>query len=278
MNDSGRQDKWLFIPVEVKVRELQAKTLLACLAADRGFKVVIGEAHAVRDSLHLLPAGVILEKGVAPSQEESFKRFRELGNLVVAWCEEGLVFFDDDDYVRRKVSKQDFEQVDCFFAWGRYHADVITKNFPSMENRVVCSGNSRLDLLRPEFRDVFSSEAEKLRATNGQFILVNTNFSHCNHKKGEGGYLEVLRNAGKITNEEEEKFAQGWMAHKQRLFESFIPMIRRVSEVFPKHKVIVRPHPGENHETWNNLFKTDSNIDVIHKGGVIPWIMASSVV
>ena len=88
------------------------------------------------------------------------------------------MFFDDDDYVRRKVSKHDIEQVDCFFAWGQYHADVITKNFPSMKKRVVCSGNARLDLLRPEFRDVFSAETQELRSTIGPFILVNTNFLH----------------------------------------------------------------------------------------------------
>ncbi|BHH82695.1 hypothetical protein LA52FAK_09840 [Desulforhopalus sp. 52FAK] len=268
----------MFIPVEVKVRELQAKILLACLAAERGFNVVLGEAHAVRDALHLLPAGVLLEKGVAPSSRESFKRFRNLGNVVVSWCEEGLVFFDDDDYVRRKISEDELAQVDRFFAWGEYHADVVTSNFPSMKNRVVCSGNARLDLLRPEYRDVFSVETKKLQEEFGPYILVNTNFSHCNHKKGEHGYLELLRNAGKIGTKEEERFAEGWMTHKRCLFDAFIPMIKKVSKAFPEQKVIVRPHPGENHEFWTDVYKSDSNIDVIHDGGVIPWIMASSVV
>ena len=271
-------DRWLYIPVEVKVRELQAKILLACLAAERGFNVVLGEAHAVRDALHLLPAGVLLEKGVAPSSKETFERFRNLGNVIVSWCEEGLVFFDDDDYVRRKISKDELVQVERFFAWGQYHADVISSNFPSMKNRIVCSGNARLDLLRPEFRGVFSAETQKLQDKLRPYILVNTNFSHCNHKKGEHGYLELLRNAGKIRTEEEEQFAEGWMKHKRRLFDAFIPMIRKISKAFPQQKVIVRPHPGENHETWIDLYKSESNIDVLHYGGIIPWIMASSVV
>jgi surface carbohydrate biosynthesis protein len=278
MKDSKNQGKWLFIPVEVKVRELQAKILLACMAAERGFNVVLGEAHAIRDALHLLPAGVLLEKGVAPSPEDSFKRFRNLGNVVVSWCEEGLVFFDDDDYVRRKISGDELAQVERFFAWGQYHADVISSNFPSMKNRIVCSGNARLDLLRPEFREVFSAETQKLQEELSPYILVNTNFSHCNHKKGEHGYLELLRNAGKIRTKEEERCAEGWMTHKRCLFDAFIPMIRRISKAFPQQKVIVRPHPGENYETWIDLYKSDSNIDVIHDGGVIPWIMASSVV
>lgn len=278
MNNSRRLDKWLFIPVEVKVRELQAKTLLACLAADRGYKVVIGEAHAVRDSLHLLPAGVILEKGVAPAPVETFTKFRRLGNKVVSWCEEGLVFFNDDDYVRRKVSEKELAQVEKFFAWGQYHADVITQRFPSLKERVVVSGNARLDLLRPEYRGIFQQKTEKLRIKYGQFILINTNFSHCNHKKGADGYIDVLRQGGKLNTSEELEFAQGWIAHKRKIFEEFGPMIRAVSNAYPGYKVILRPHPGENHDTWKELFDNESNVQVMHEGAVIPWILASSVV
>ena len=272
-----KESRWLFIPVEVKVRELLAKTLLACKAAERGYKVVLGEAHTVRDALHLLPAGILLEKGVAPAPIECFKRFRDLGNSVVAWCEEGLVYFDDDDYIRRKVTKEDLESLEVFFAWGRYHADVILTNFPAMKNRIICSGNPRFDLLRPEFRSFFESETAELQNDIGPFILVNTNFSHCNHKKGKNGYVDLLKKAGKITNKEEEDFAQKWMAHKRRLFDSFIPMISRISHDFKEYKIIVRPHPGENHEFWRELYKSEPNILVTHSGGVIPWILASSV-
>ena len=270
-------NKWLFIPVEVKVRELQAKILLACLAAERGFHIVLGEAHAVRDSLHQLPAGVVLEKGVAPAKVESFAHFRTMGNKVVSWCEEGLVFFNDEDYVRRKVSQEDLEKVEFFFAWGIYHADVISKSFPVMKDRIISSGNPRLDLLRPEFRNIFNDAAQEIRSRFGPFILINTNFSHCNHKKGPGAYFDLLRATGKIKTTEEEEFTAGWMAHKKLLFDAFVPMIRKVKESFPEHKIIVRPHPGEDHQVWENFFKENPSIVVWNEGAVIPWIMASSV-
>lgn len=277
MMDSRRQDKWLYIPVEVKVREFKAKTLLACLAAQRGYNVVIGEAHAVRASLHLLPAGIVLEKGVAPSKEESFAKFKHLGNRVAAWCEEGLVFFDDADYVRRKISRDEINNVDTFFAWGKYQADLIARNFPELKNRIVCSGNVRFDLLQQPYREVFSEDAQELRQKHGPFILVNTNFSHCNHRNGENGYVEVLRQAGKLNSAEDEKFTSGWMAHKRRIFNAFIPMIRRIAKEFNDYKIIVRPHPGERYDTYVELFETENNVLVLHEGEVIPWILASSV-
>jgi surface carbohydrate biosynthesis protein len=274
---SGNTAGWLFIPVEVKVRELMAKTLLACLAAQRGYHVVLGEAHAVRDRLHQLPAGIVLEKGVAPSKVESFARFRSMGHLVAAWCEEGLVFFNDDDYVRRKVTKEDLLRVEHFFAWGPYQAQVIADRFPEVQERIVCSGNPRLDLLRPEFRGLFRQEAEMLRERLGPFILVNTNFQHCNHQKGEGAYVELIKHAERFNSKEEEAFAWGWIKHKQYLFDAFIPMIRRLNRQYPAHMVVIRPHPGEDHDTWRRLFESAPNVLVTHEGGVIPWVLASDV-
>jgi surface carbohydrate biosynthesis protein len=272
-----KDSKWLFIPIEVKVRELLAKTLLACVAAERGFNVVLGEAHTVRDTLHMLPAGILMEKGVAPSEEEKFTRFIEQGNRIVSWCEEGLVFFNDDDYVKRKITRDDLNQVDYFFAWGRHQANVIKVRFPEMESRIILSGNPRLDLLRPEYRNIFNSKVDKLKSKYGKFILVNSNFQHCNHKNGDGAYVGMLKQQGRLAGKQDENFAWDWIAHKEKLFDSFIPMIRSLRQNFPNYRVIVRPHPGENHETWRQLFVGDDGIEVTHEGGVIPWVIASSV-
>lgn len=37
------QDRWLHIPVEIRLRELDSKLLLACCAAERGARALIGE-------------------------------------------------------------------------------------------------------------------------------------------------------------------------------------------------------------------------------------------
>ena len=146
-----------------------------------------------------------------------------------------------------------------------------------MKDRIISSGNPRLDLLRPEFRNIFNDAAQEIRSRFGPFILINTNFSHCNHKKGPGAYVDLLRATGKIKTTEEEEFTASWMAHKKLLFDSFVPMIRRVKESFPEHKIIVRPHPGEDHQVWENFFEENPSIVVLNEGAVIPWIMASSV-
>jgi surface carbohydrate biosynthesis protein len=275
ISTSSSSKGWIYIPVEVKVRELQAKTLLAGFAAERGYNVVMGEAHAVRRCLHQMPAGVVLEKGVAPSKNESFRFSKSKGHRVMSWCEEGLVFFDDEDYVRRKITPEDLRDCDCFFAWGPYQADLLAAKFPDMADKILQVGNPRMDLLKPEFRGVFDEEAEALKKKHGKFILINTNFSHCNHSKGADGYFQLIH--GKITTPEEEAFTRAWLAHKQALFSAFKDAIPKLGVRYPDHKIIVRPHPGESHNTYRDLFKDLRNVQVIHEGGVMPWLRAAEV-
>lgn len=269
--------QYLYIPVEVKVRELQAKILLALEAVERGYRVVLGEAHALRNRLHQSPAGIVLEKGVAPSAVESFAGFKSLGHRVISWCEEGLVFFNDDDYVRRKIAGNDLLEVDYFCAWGPYQATVIAGRYPEVADRMVCTGNVRMDLLRAEFRGIFAADADRLREQYGKYILINSNFQHCNHRRGEDGYVELIQQSGRIDSEEAEQFTRGWIAHKKRLFEAFLCAIERVQTAFPDYRIVIRPHPGENHDTWREKLGHLPNIEVTHEGGVTPWVLAAAV-
>ena len=44
---------------------------------------------------------------------------------------------------------------------------------------------------------------------------------------------------------------------------------------FRKQLFILRPHPGENHQTWIDAAQGAKNVHVSHEGSVIPWIIAS---
>jgi hypothetical protein len=168
-------------------------------------------------------------------------------------------------------------EVERLLAWGPYQASVIMDRFPVMKDRIICTGNVRMDLLRPEFRDLFASEAKRISSRYGKFILVNSNFQHCNHRRGEDGYVELIQQSGRIDNEEVERFTRGWIEHKRKLYEAFPPAIERIQKAFSGYRIIIRPHPSENHDTWREKLSHVPNVDVTHDGGVIPWVLASSV-
>lgn len=51
----SRSRKWLYLPIETKVREQDAKLLLAYHAVNHGYHVVIGEHRMVEQAAEKLP-------------------------------------------------------------------------------------------------------------------------------------------------------------------------------------------------------------------------------
>jgi surface carbohydrate biosynthesis protein len=269
----------LVIPIETKVRELHAKFYMACVAAENGFEVIIGGANHIRDRICWLPKGsFFLDKSVAPSRAVWFNNYRNLGLRPVAWCEEGLTFCDEDEYLRRKVDGKALSNVECFFAWGPYQAELIKKRYPAFSAKIHEMGNPRIDLLSPCLRNVFKKDVEQIRAKYPRMVLINTNFSLCNHKNGEGGFLADLKANGKVKTVEDEQFALAWVAHKQKLFDAFKQIIPILSSTFPDNTFVVRPHPSERHETWDHHILPLPNVVLKHEGNIIPWLMAADAV
>ena len=75
---------WLILPVETKARELDAKTYVACAAAEAGFNVMLGDQNGLLRRLARLPRGIYLDKSIAPLKIAPFMRLKRLGFRVMA--------------------------------------------------------------------------------------------------------------------------------------------------------------------------------------------------
>jgi len=68
----------LIIPVESQVRELDAKLLLACIAAEQGFPVIIGSRAFTHFEIASIPRGVYLAKSMRGISSSMFTILRQL--------------------------------------------------------------------------------------------------------------------------------------------------------------------------------------------------------
>ncbi len=264
----------IFLPVEIKVREFYGKLLLALVATEAGYKVVLGGQKELRQQLPDFPPGIYVDKSVAVSKNRWFERFRRLGNTIVAWDEEGLVIHEDQ-YIKSRFSKQAFDQVDLFFAWGPAQRDILVRENPERKDAILLSGNPRFDMLRPEIRGFYSEAAEQLKKEHGPIILVNTNFGFYNHFKGVS---EARRIFMKSSSHGSGKFIDDWIDFQKQLFEAFVEIIPWLSSQFQDHSIIIRPHPSEGDKEWQRVVSKLSNVKVLKKGNVLEWIVASDAV
>lgn len=271
----------LIVPVENQVRELDAKLLLACVAAERGFSVVLGSRTYINFAMPSLPRGLFLAKSMRSISKRMLGIIRGLGHEIVAWDEESLVRYTSPEYYAWRYSEDTFRHIDQLFAWGADDAAFFKSYHGYTGVPVHVTGNPRIDQLRPEVRGYFNPEVAALRAKYGDFILVNTNFSFVNNfvpslnliERNALGQERVSRTGRGMSL----PFATGMAAHQQAIYDHFRELLPQLAGWFPKHRIVLRPHPSENHEVWRRVLAGCERVDVAHEGNVVPWLMAARV-
>jgi len=256
----------LLIPLQVKVREFTGKVLLGAVAAERGWTTVVGTHRRLRPAINRYPPGLVLDYSAARPFSPLFRSYADQGHSVAATEEEGLV-----DHAMHALP-----DLDAYCAWGPNEAAQAERTALLPREQIHKTGNPRFDLLRPELRGLHRDDTERLRKRYGSYILVNTNFN-----------ANVLFGKERLVR----TYAQDvvgydlpidWFerrdAHSAALFQAFVAMVRAVAERFPDRIVVVRPHPSESSERWQQLVGDVTNVHVELSGNVVPWILGADAV
>jgi surface carbohydrate biosynthesis protein len=263
--------KRAILPCEIKSREFDSKLLLACFLAERGWTSVVGSRNDIHLKLHRIRRSVYLGKDVRFSSGTIITMLRLLGHRFDAMDEEAQFFPSRERYRKSRVDGYVLSHAEVLYAWGPENA-LAWKEAPTYKGQPIhLTGNGRIDLLRPETRGLYAARRDELKARYGDFILVNTNFSTTNHFFGN---LSI-----NVSEDDEEPatraHANGYLLHRQRLFQAFVDLMPKLARQFPKTKIILRPHPGENHDAWRDVVKNNPNVEINSEGSVVPWILAS---
>jgi surface carbohydrate biosynthesis protein len=256
------------------VRELDAKLLFSLVAAERGYRVLLGARATLHFEAASLPRGVYVAKSVRALSTRMFRIYRDLGCEIVSWDEESLVRHPNPEFwYRRRIAKEALDCVRAFLAWGEADAEAV-RAFPGgCTPPVYATGNPRLDLTRRELRSYFASEADAHRERHGDFILVNTNFGLVNH------YVDSLSGVVPLPpgqhSGSERAIGEDLVAYRTEMFERFKTMVPAIAKAFPDHTILVRPHPVEKPDEWEAIAARHANVVVEQAGNVLPWLLAA---
>jgi len=275
----------LLIPVENQVRELDAKLLLACVAARRGIPCIIGPKREVESHIASFPRSIYLAKSMVPGNIKFLQIAHELGHENVAWDEEALVHLPPETYFSRRLSPVAMEYISHLFAWGEDNAE-LWRQYPELPDKIPIhiTGNPRGDLLRPEMRGFYQQQVADICRDQGSYILINTNFNHVNAFLPERNLFQPVREPGeeprfgRAARGMTREYAEGLRQLKQAIFEAFQRLIPALEKSFPQHTIIVRPHPTESQEIYRKIAAKCERVQVTNEGNVVPWIIASEAV
>jgi surface carbohydrate biosynthesis protein len=272
----------LLVPVENQVRELDAKLLLACIAAQRGITSIIGPKREVEFRIASFPRSIFLSKSLRIGNRKFFPISRQLGHEIVAWDEEALVHLPPEIYFSRRLSPAGMNYVSHFFAWGEDNAQ-LWRQYPNLaaDKPIHVTGNPRNDLLRSEVRSYYENDVKHICSTYGDFILINTNFNHVNAFYPGQNLFKPVKKSGEIAEFGQaargmpREYAEGFRDHKQAIFKDFQKLIPALEKSFPDYTIVVRPHPTENQDIYRKIAQDCEQVRVTNEGNVVPWLMAA---
>lgn len=268
----------LILPVETLSRELDAKLLTACVAAEAGFSVILGSKRDVHMRIERLPPSIYMGKSLSHSNGKLYRRLHDLGCLVASGDEEALVYYSPDSYRNAKLAPDTIRGVDLLLAWGAEN-ELLWRDYAGYDGTPIrVTGNPRTDMLRPELRPYWAGDVQELKARYGNFLLLNSNFGKVNHYRADRSVQLRLLEEARQGKPAADDFNLQLAAHRLELFGEFQKLAPALAEAFPQHVLVIRPHPSESHDSWRELTAGYENVEVVHEGSVIPWLLGADAV
>ena len=269
----------IFIPIEIKNRELLSKVLLSNFIIKNNKKKVrcyIGSKTQIKKLISLKKSygGVFIYKGGL-----SLNQIQELKKKI-----EKFIILDEElgpavDNLERSMSKRFWEgsekYIDRLYLIGKYAFEIGKKVYPRLASRIIMSGWPRVDLWRPELNYIFDNSVKKLKNKYGNFILFSSDFTfnsinriNREEDKWRNSEWKVMsKNLSGITDNAKKVFSE---------YQDTINLMRELDENTDIPQIIIRPHPSDDLLEWRKLAKSFKKIKIIFQGEMSHWIYASS--
>ncbi len=268
---------YLYVPVETVARELDGKLLLSLFAIEQGLDVIIGNRALMSNQIHRFEPGIFLTHNFDAKRTRILKIIKDLGHIIVAWDEEGLVWLSPEKYRQRRVDPEALELLERVYTWGPQHTRALAPASEPVGVNVIQAGNPRADLLRHEVRPLYQQRVEALRREFGPFILVNSNFGWLNYA--------LMNNPHGVPNDEaldalakKSGHPKPFLTFRLDVFHAFTKMLPQLSAAHPGHQIIVRPHPSENPSAWIQATHDLDRVHVKYDDELIPWLLAADAI
>ena len=258
-----RVHPFLYLPVEVKARELHAKAILARQVVDAGMRVVIGAIWSMHDWSEILPPGIVLFKTMNTLDARNMMLWANRGHMIAALDEEVFGVMPSPGYLAATTHPYAAAVADLVCAQGPAYANSFP--YPS---RIKVTGTPR---------------TLTYAQANGDDILVCLQFGNINNNgrafdEMVTGTLQLCSSLGTEQGGEWAKILREAIAQECDLLPLTQKTILALADAFPDRRIVVRPHPVEDASIWSfdkpNIFIDHSNsvLDAISTAGVLVYL------
>jgi len=254
----------IYLPVEVKARELEAKVIIARDMLASGFNVVIGAAWLISYLALRLPPGIMLTKTLNANDAKNMEAWVRHGHLIAATDEEAFGIAAARDFIEATTHPHAAALADMVCAQGVAYARAYP--YPG---DIRISGNPRTLTYAPSQGDdiLVCLQSGNINPAGKSFVsLVKTTLMLSAYPLTSpqgAAWAEILRSS---------------IAHECDALPLVMGTIEALAQAFPNRTIKVRPHPIEDLATWafnrpNIILDTSSSIiEAMRTAGALVYV------
>jgi surface carbohydrate biosynthesis protein len=244
-------------------RDLPGGVQFARAMIERGGQAYIIPMYDQAVDVPLLSLDAIVVNFARPANLELVRAYHSMGLPVFVLDTEGgnptVAGSNTPERLAALLHERGFSELLAgYFFWGPALRDVFAERSGMDPEQLHTTGCPRFDYAAPRWR-------EALRTPRAGHVLVNANFALVNPRFTRGGKeREAMIRAGWLPD-----YVDRLMQEWKDALERFVATIRRVAEARPGRTFLVRPHPFENREYYDQALSGLPNVVVSGKGDVL---------
>ena len=277
--------KIIYIPIEIKARELISKLFFIADNIKENFVFFIGNKSDARRAASLFGKGIYFYKSINWYDTDRIKNIKNKGHVYISLDEEGGATQNDNlsfqSLLKYRSSEENISLVERIFTWGNFDYKGWSNRYKEYKNKIFKTGSPRFDLWKPKiYSKIFKDEILQLKKYSPFFFIPSTFISSYDWLQKEiANEKRMKKNNSKISTTLLKKRINARKdSYKNYLV--YVKMIKQLSKDFPKHKIIIKPHPTENISDWVKKFKKKeySSILIDNKFDITSYIATSKCV
>lgn len=274
--------KLIYIPIEVKFRELISKLFFIGSNLNNNDIFFIGDKMSAKRATNLFGEGIYFYKSINHNDTVHINRIKSKGNIYFSQDVEGGALMNNSytfqSFLKYRSSSKNVNLVDKIFTWGDFDHKEWKKKYKIFKNKIFKTGEPRTDLWRKDvYNKIFKDEIENLRKYQPYFFIPSSFYSSHSY------LMEAIKFDKKLTNKTTSISLKKRIKSKKdsyRNFLKFIQIIIKLAKNYPHYKIIIKPHPSENINSWKKRFNKKYNDKIIidNRYDLTSYIAGSSCV
>jgi surface carbohydrate biosynthesis protein len=269
--------KEVYIPIEIKPRELISQIFLAGELCKKGVRVFIGSKITIDRYVKQKnnDQGVYLYKG-GGSKVSKFKNISKRVKSIIVLDQEISPGVKKYDAIKKRFIKGTLKYVKRLYYIGKNAKKAAIKQLKEIDpNQIKDFGWPRVDLWMPSKHYIWSQEINKIQSKFGNdFYLFSSDFGINSKKLCEERSIRYGLVGAKKTDYEIKIYRKS-LENVFQNFEQFVDFLNDLDNDPKIPLIIVRPHPAEDHDVWIQKTLKLKKIKVIYEGEITPWLLAS---